>query len=80
MIVIRLSRTGAKGERKFRIVVKQKRDRRDGKSIEDLGWYVKTANEAKNGNFNVTIDKKRLEYWLSQGAKLSPTVSRVLKI
>lgn len=80
MLVIRLSRTGAKGERKFRIVVKQKRDRRDGKSIEDLGWYVKTAGENKESNFNVTIDKKRLDHWLSVGAKPSIVVSKILKI
>lgn len=78
MIVIRLSRTGKRGERKFRIVVKEKRDRRDGKPIDSLGWYVKGID--KGGEFNVTIDKDRLKYWLSVGAKPSPTVSKILKI
>ncbi len=71
-LVIRLSRTGKKGERKFRVVVKEKRDRRDGKSIEDLGWYVKGVD---NG---LTIDKKRLDYWVSVGAKTSPVVKKIL--
>lgn len=71
-LVIRLSRTGKKGERKFRVVVKEKRDRRDGKSIEDLGWYVKGVD---NG---LTIDKKRLDYWISVGAKTSPVVKKIL--
>lgn len=84
MIVIRLARTGKKGERKFRIVVKEKRSRRDGNSIENLGWYIKgvgegarlRGEETKEG-FNVTINKERLKYWISQGAKPSPTVSKI---
>lgn len=72
-LVIRLSRTGKKGERKFRVVVKQKRDRRDGKSVEDLGWYVKGVD---NG---LEINKERLNYWISVGAKPSPVVSKLLK-
>lgn len=77
MIVIRLSRTGKRGERKFRIVVKEKRDRRDGKAIDSLGWYVKGPD--KEG-LNVTVDRDRLKYWLSVGAKPSPTVSKILEI
>lgn len=81
MIVIRLARTGKKGERKFRIVVKEKRSRRDGKAIENLGWYVKTSNEGTEKNaFNVTVDKDRLKHWLSMGAKPSPTISRILSL
>lgn len=73
MLVIRLSRTGKKGERKFRIVVKEKRSKRDGTSIENLGWYIKGIS---NG---LEINKERLNYWLSVGAKVSPTVSKILK-
>lgn len=72
MLVIRLSRTGKKGERKFRVVVKEKRSRRDGTSIENLGWYIKGV---ENG---VEVDKERLSYWISKGAKPSPIVSKVL--
>lgn len=74
MIVIRLSRTGKKGERKFRIVVKEKRSKRDGSSIENLGWYIKGVN---NG---LDVNKERLNYWLSVGAKPSITISNILKI
>lgn len=74
MIVIRLTRTGKKGERKFRIVVKEKRSRRDGKPIENLGWYIKGV---ENG---VEVDKERLKYWMSVGAKPSPTVSKILSL
>ncbi len=74
MLVIRLSRTGKKGERKFRIVVKEKRSRRDGKPLENLGWYIKGVEHG------VEVDKDRLKYWLSQGAKASPVVSKILSL
>ena len=74
MLVIRLSRTGKKGERKFRIVVKEKRSRRDGSNIENLGWYIKGV---ENG---VEINKDRLKHWISVGAKPSPVISRILDL
>jgi len=72
MVVIRLSRTGKKGERKFRIVVKEKRSRRDGSAIENLGWYIKGVD---NG---IEVNRERLNYWISVGAKVSPVVSKIL--
>ncbi len=72
MLVIRLSRTGKKGERKFRIVVKEKRSRRDGTSIENLGWFVLGVENS------LEIDRERLKHWLSVGAKPSPRVTKVL--
>lgn len=74
MLVIRLSRTGKKGERKFRIVVKEKRSRRDGSPIENLGWYVMGV---ENG---LEVDRERLNHWLKVGAKPSPTISKILKV
>lgn len=70
-LIIRSSRTGKKGERKFRIVVKEKRSRRDGKSIEVLGFYEK----GKNGNKN--LNKERYNYWLSQGAIPTPAIEKL---
>lgn len=71
-LVIRLSRVGKKGERKFRIVVKEKRSKRDGQPVETLGWYHKGKTGGKQ------IDKKRYEYWLSVGAKPSLTVEKII--
>jgi len=73
-VVIRLSRTGKKGERKFRIVVKEKRSRRDGDSIEALGWY----EMGKDGG-RKQLNTERYNYWLSQGAIPSPTVAELAK-
>lgn len=72
-VVIRLSRTGKRGERKFRVVVKEKRSRRDGAAIETLGWFEKGPNGKKK------IDKVRYEHWLSVGAQASPTVSKLIE-
>jgi len=73
-IVIRLTRVGKKGERKFRIVVKEKRSRRDGDSIEVLGWYEKSKDNSKK---QVNLD--RYKYWLSQGALPSPIVAKLVE-
>ena len=72
-LVIRSSRTGKKGERKFRIVVKEKRSRRDGESIEVLGWYEKGKNGSKK------LNKERFDYWVSQGAIPSVAIEKLVK-
>ncbi len=72
-VVIRSARIGKRGERKFRIVVKEKRSRRDGKAIESLGWYEK----GRKGAFK--IDKKRYDYWVSVGAQPSLVIEKLVK-
>lgn len=73
-LVIRLARTGKKGESKFRIIVKEKRDKRDGKAMEYLGWYEKrTTGEKKQ------INMERVKYWLSVGAQTTPTMKKLLE-
>lgn len=71
-VVIRLARVGKKGEAKYRVVVKEKRSRRDGKAVEILGWFQKY----EKGRVKKEIDKERLAYWLSKGAIPSNTVSK----
>lgn len=72
-VVIRSSRTGKKGERKFRIVVTEKRSRRDGRAVENLGWYIKGKNGPKE------INRERVSFWVSKGAQLSPVIDKLLK-
>ena len=72
-LVIRSSRTGKKGERKFRIVVKEKRSRRDGDNVEVLGWYQKGKNGQKQ------LNQERYNYWVSKGAIPSDTVASLIK-
>lgn len=72
-VVIRSSRVGKRGERKFRIVVKEKRSRRDGDFVEQLGWYEK----GPTGKKEIKLD--RYNYWLSQGAQPSPAIQELVK-
>ena len=73
-VVIRLTRMGKRGERKFRVIVKEKRSRRDGKAIEILGWYEKgVMGERKK------INKERFDYWVARGAMPSEKVAKLAK-
>lgn len=72
-VVIRLSKTGKRGEGRYRIVVTEKRYRRDGKPIENLGWY-----EKREKSENKEINKDRYNYWISKGARPSATVEKIL--
>jgi small subunit ribosomal protein S16 len=66
-------RTGKKGERKFRVVVKEKRSKRDGDQTEQLGWYEKSKPVRKK------IDSERYKYWIGQGAQPSRTIADLMK-
>ena len=76
MVVIRLSRGGAKSRPFFNIIVTDKRVRRDGRFIERLGFYnpIAKANEE-----SIRIAQDRLTYWRGVGASPSPTVERLIK-
>ena len=72
-VVIRLAKTGRKGEARYRMVVSEKRSRRNGQPIEILGWFEKTTKGNKS-----EIKKDRYKYWISQGAVPSATVSKIV--
>ena len=76
MVVIRLSRGGSKGRPFFNIVVSDKRQRRDGRFIERLGFYNPGA---KDNEESIRIAQDRLTYWKSVGAQASPTVHRLIR-
>jgi len=72
MTVIRLTRMGRKKKPFYRIVVTDSRKRRDGGWIESIGYYNPVASEKE-----IRLDEERLNYWLSVGAQMSPTVKRL---
>ena len=76
MVVIRLSRGGAKARPFFNIVVADKRVRRDGRFIERIGFYNPIAVKGEEG---LRIAQDRLAYWTGVGAQTSPTVMRLIK-
>ena len=73
-VIIRLSKTGKKGESKYRVVVKERRSKRDGKFIELLGVYEKREKASSK-----KIDMERYNYWIAKGAKPTPTVAGIIK-
>ncbi|MBL0944519.1 MAG: 30S ribosomal protein S16 [Hydrogenophaga sp.] len=76
MVVIRLSRGGAKARPFYNIVVADKRARRDGKFIERIGFYNPLA---KGGEETLRIAQDRLTHWIGVGATPSDTVARLVK-
>ena len=76
MVVIRLSRGGAKARPFFNIVVADKRVRRDGRFIERIGFYNPIASGGEEGQ---RIAQDRLSDWVGVGAQTSPTVDRLIK-
>lgn len=72
-VVIRLSKLGRKGEARYRLVVMEKRTRRNGRPIEVLGRFEKTITGNKH-----EINKERYDYWISQGAKPSIAVTEII--
>ena len=77
MVVIRLSRGGSKSRPFFNIVVvADKRDRRDGRFIERIGFYNPLAKGAAE---SLRVAQDRLTHWTGVGAQCSPTVIRLVK-
>ncbi|MDR2365574.1 MAG: 30S ribosomal protein S16 [Zoogloeaceae bacterium] len=76
MVVIRLSRGGAKKRPFYNLVVADSRSRRDGRFVERIGFYNPVAASHEE-NLRVALD--RLTYWRQNGAQLSPTVTRLVK-
>ena len=76
MVVIRLTRAGAKAHPFYHIVATDSRSRRDGRYIERLGYYNPVARGAE---VPLRIATERLNHWTSVGAQVSPTVQRLVK-
>lgn len=76
MVVIRLTRGGAKKRPFYHIVVTDSRKRRDGGYIEQLGYFnpIATGQETR-----LHFDADRTQYWLGQGAKPSERVASLIK-
>lgn len=74
MLAISLMRTGAKKKPSYRIVVKEKRSKRDGAYLENLGTYSPTRPAG-----DVNLDLDRVHYWIGKGAQPTATVDRLIK-
>jgi len=74
VVKVRLKRTGKRKQASYRIVVVDARKSRDGKVIDNLGFYNPKPDPAE-----VRVDGEKLKDWMDKGAVLSPTVESLLK-
>ena len=68
MVVIRLARSGARKKPFYHFVATDKRSRRDGRHIEQLGFFNPYA---KGQAARLGLDIARVDYWLDKGAQFS---------
>lgn len=74
MLTVRMSRKGDKKRPFYHIVVTDSENPRDGRFIELIGTY-----DPKKPMETATVNRERLGYWLSVGAKTSESLGRVLR-
>jgi len=76
MLKLRLSMGGTKKRPVYKIVVAESRFARDGRFIEKLGFFNPLLPKEKKERVGLETD--RIKYWLSQGAKPTTRVARIL--
>lgn len=72
MLKLRLKRAGRKRSPSYRLVIMEHTTRRDGRPIDEVGYYNPITKESK-------FDTPKIVKWLSYGAKPSQTVLNLLK-
>ena len=73
MVKIRLRRMGAKKAPFYRIIVADSRSPRDGRFIEEVGYYNPMTNPVE-----LKVDAEKVEKWLQSGAQPTETVKSLL--
>ena len=74
MVKMRLTRIGAKRNAIYRVVVADSRSPRDGRFIEEIGYYNPNTEPSE-----VKVNEELAQKWLSTGAQPTATVSRLFK-
>lgn len=74
MVRIRLTRLGAKKKPFYRMIVTDQRSPRDGRFLEQLGWYDPKTNPLKTN-----LDLERVDHWIALGAQPTDTAASLIK-
>lgn len=74
MVKIRLKRMGANKKPFYRVVVADSRAPRDGKFIEEIGYYNPMSDPA-----DIKIDEEKAKKWLGTGAQPTDTVKKLFQ-
>lgn len=75
MVKIRLKRFGQQHQPSYRIVVMDSRANRDGKAIDEIGFYHPRAAAAAD---QIRLDGEKAAHWISKGAQPTDTVRRLI--
>ena len=73
MLMIRLSRMGARKKPFYRVVVIEKERARNGRPVEVVGTYNPRTSPA-----SIELKRERIDYWVSKGAKMSDRVGKIV--
>ena len=73
MLMIRLSRTGARKQPQYRVVVIEKERARNGRPVEVVGTYNPRTSPA-----SIDLKRERIDYWVSKGARMSDRVTKIV--
>jgi small subunit ribosomal protein S16 len=73
-VKIRLKRTGSRNDACYRVVAADTRSPRDGRNLENLGWYTPTQPGV---NFKLKLE--RIDHWIGNGAQVSDTVASLIR-
>jgi small subunit ribosomal protein S16 len=74
MVIIRLTRVGARNRAYYRVVAVDHRKKRDGRALEQLGTYDPLAEPSA-----IKLRTDRIEAWQAQGARLSDAVRSLVR-
>jgi len=77
MVTIRLARGGMKKRPFYHLVVTDSRNSRDGRFIEQLGFFNPVA---RGNDEKLRVNLERADYWISQGAQPSERVAKLLRV
>ncbi len=73
MVTIRLQRLGARNQPFYRIVVMDKRERRNGRPIETLGTYNPLTDPE-----TVVVNRERFKHWVDTGAQMTDAIAMLV--
>jgi len=74
MVKIRLTQTGKRNAKQYRIIAIEEGKRRDGAAIEILGFYNPLVKPPQ-----ISLKKDRIDYWVSVGAVITDSVKGLMK-
>ncbi len=75
MVIIRLSRGGSKKRPFYHLTVADRRQPRDGRFIERVGFFNPIARGQEE---TLRVDLERVDYWVRQGARMSDRVKKLV--